>query len=148
MTQQLAVALPANALNDAPSVARLALDAFVWTGEGSPTLAERRKRLPEFIAKNRRPIDRAFVQSIFARDAKRRGALGGASGFTTAIAKVEFFSGSTKLGDATAMSGQPGNYALALGGPRWFGAVAPLGGAAFILGWLSLALAALLNAET
>jgi len=49
-------------------VARLALDAFVWTGEGSPTLAERRKRLPEFIAQNRRPIDRAFVQSIFARD--------------------------------------------------------------------------------
>jgi pimeloyl-ACP methyl ester carboxylesterase len=49
-------------------VARLALDAFVWTGEGSPTLAERKKRLPEFMAKNRRPIDRAFVQSIFARD--------------------------------------------------------------------------------
>jgi pimeloyl-ACP methyl ester carboxylesterase len=49
-------------------VARLALDAFVWTGEGSPTLAERKKRLPEFQAKNRRPIDRAFVQSIFNRD--------------------------------------------------------------------------------
>jgi len=49
-------------------VARLALDAFVWTGEGSPTLAERRKKLPEFRSKNRRPIDRAFVQSIFARD--------------------------------------------------------------------------------
>jgi pimeloyl-ACP methyl ester carboxylesterase len=49
-------------------VARLALDAFVWTGEGSPTLAERRKRLPEFSAKNRRPIDRAFVHSIFERD--------------------------------------------------------------------------------
>ena len=49
-------------------VARLALDAFVWTGAGSPTLAERRKRLPEFIAQNRRPIDRAFVRSIFARD--------------------------------------------------------------------------------
>jgi pimeloyl-ACP methyl ester carboxylesterase len=49
-------------------VARLALDAFVWTGEGSPTLAERKKRLPEFIAKNRRPIDRAFVRSIFNRD--------------------------------------------------------------------------------
>lgn len=31
--------------------------------------------------------------------------------------------------------------ALALGGPRWFGAVAPLGGAAFIAGWLSWALA-------
>ena len=49
-------------------VARLALDAFVWTGEGSPTLAERRKRLPEFASKNRRPIDRAFVHSIFNRD--------------------------------------------------------------------------------
>ena len=49
-------------------VARLALDAFVWTGEGSPTLAERKKRLPEFLAKNRRPIDRAFVRSIFSRD--------------------------------------------------------------------------------
>jgi pimeloyl-ACP methyl ester carboxylesterase len=49
-------------------VARLALDAFVWTGEGSPTLAERRKKLPEFRSKNRRAIDRAFVQSIFARD--------------------------------------------------------------------------------
>jgi pimeloyl-ACP methyl ester carboxylesterase len=40
----------------------------VWTGEGSPTLAERRKRLPEFEARNRRPIDRAFVHSIFTRD--------------------------------------------------------------------------------
>src|SRR5438552_7162236 len=49
-------------------VARLALDAMVWTGEGSPTLADRRKRLPEFQAKNRRPIDRAFVRSIFTRD--------------------------------------------------------------------------------
>jgi pimeloyl-ACP methyl ester carboxylesterase len=49
-------------------VARLALDAFVWTGEGSPTLAERRKKLSEFSAKNRRPIDRVFVHSIFERD--------------------------------------------------------------------------------
>src|SRR5215475_1414889 len=49
-------------------VARLALDAMVWTGEGSPTLHERRKRLPEFRAKNRRPIDRKFVRSIFERD--------------------------------------------------------------------------------
>ncbi|MBI3374395.1 MAG: alpha/beta fold hydrolase [Betaproteobacteria bacterium] len=49
-------------------VARLALDAFVWTGERSPTLAERRKKLPEFLAKNRRPIDRSFVHSIFNRD--------------------------------------------------------------------------------
>src|SRR5947207_3229921 len=49
-------------------VARLALDAFVWTGQGSPTLEQRRKRLPEFAATNRRPIDRAFVHSIFERD--------------------------------------------------------------------------------
>jgi pimeloyl-ACP methyl ester carboxylesterase len=49
-------------------VRRLALDAFVWTGRGSPTLADRRKRLPEFQSKNRRPIDQAFVRSIFTRD--------------------------------------------------------------------------------
>ncbi len=49
-------------------VKRLALDAFVWKGTDSHTLTERRKRLPEFKAKNRRPIDRAFVNSIFARD--------------------------------------------------------------------------------
>jgi pimeloyl-ACP methyl ester carboxylesterase len=49
-------------------VRRLALDAFVWTGEGSPTLAERRKKLAEFQSTNRRPIDRAFVHSIFNRD--------------------------------------------------------------------------------
>ncbi|HLX26997.1 MAG TPA: alpha/beta fold hydrolase [Casimicrobiaceae bacterium] len=56
------------AQRDPQRVARLALDAFVWTGEGAPTLAERRRKLPEFTARNRRPIDRAFVQSIFARD--------------------------------------------------------------------------------
>jgi pimeloyl-ACP methyl ester carboxylesterase len=49
-------------------VARLALDAFVWTGEGAPTLEQRRKKLPEFLAHKRRPIDRAFVYSIFERD--------------------------------------------------------------------------------
>ena len=49
-------------------VLRLALDAFVWTGEGAPTLQERRKKLPQFLATKRRPIDRAFVQSIFDRD--------------------------------------------------------------------------------
>ncbi len=49
-------------------VARLALDAFVWTGAGAPTLEQRRKKLPEFTSRNRRPIDRAFVRSMFARD--------------------------------------------------------------------------------
>ncbi|HXM83601.1 MAG TPA: alpha/beta fold hydrolase [Burkholderiales bacterium] len=49
-------------------VQRLALDALVWTGEGSPTLEQRRKRLPQYRASNRRPIDRDFVRSIFTRD--------------------------------------------------------------------------------
>jgi uncharacterized membrane protein YgdD (TMEM256/DUF423 family) len=33
-------------------------------------------------------------------------------------------------------------YALALGGPRWLGAVTPVGGTAFILAWGLLAVAA------
>src|SRR5215468_6634406 len=45
-------------------VARLALDAMVWTGEGSPTLVQRRKKLAEFKATNRRPIDKAFIRSV------------------------------------------------------------------------------------
>jgi non-heme chloroperoxidase len=49
-------------------VAKLAMDAFVWTGEGSPTLEQRRKKLPQFLASNRRAIDRDFVHSIFQRD--------------------------------------------------------------------------------
>ena len=31
-------------------------------------LEERKKKIPEFISKNRRPIDRPFVHSIFDRD--------------------------------------------------------------------------------
>ncbi len=49
-------------------VSRLALDAFVWTGKGSPTLEERAKKLDQWKANKRRPIDRAFVHSIFNRD--------------------------------------------------------------------------------
>ena len=49
-------------------VKRLALDAHVYTGEGSPTLAERKKRLPELTKTKRRPIDLKFVRSIFERD--------------------------------------------------------------------------------
>lgn len=33
-------------------------------------------------------------------------------------------------------------YALALGAPRWIGAITPLGGIAFIIGWLSMLVAA------
>jgi pimeloyl-ACP methyl ester carboxylesterase len=56
------------AQNHPERVARLALDAFVWTGAGAPTLEQRRKKLPEFLATKRRPIDRKFVYSIFERD--------------------------------------------------------------------------------
>lgn len=56
------------AQNHPERINRLALDAFVWTGEGSPTLAERKKKLPQFLESNRRPIDRDFVYSIFNRD--------------------------------------------------------------------------------
>lgn len=33
-------------------------------------------------------------------------------------------------------------YAMTLGAPRWFGAITPIGGLAFIVGWLWLAYAA------
>ena len=62
---------------------------MVWTGEGSPTLAERRKKLPEFIAKNRRPIDRAFVHSIFNRDHPGTAEESVINAFADAIVKLD-----------------------------------------------------------
>jgi pimeloyl-ACP methyl ester carboxylesterase len=49
-------------------VRKLVLDAFVWTGAGSPTLEQRRQRLDEFRRNNRRPVDEQFIRSIFTRD--------------------------------------------------------------------------------
>ena len=49
-------------------VARLVLDAFVWTGEGSPTLTKRKEGVAFFRSHNRRPIDTEFIASIFTRD--------------------------------------------------------------------------------
>jgi pimeloyl-ACP methyl ester carboxylesterase len=49
-------------------VKRLALDAMVWTGKDSPTLEERRKKLPQWRASTRRPISREFIHSIHTRD--------------------------------------------------------------------------------
>lgn len=46
----------------------LVLDAFVWTGKGSPTLEKRRERLAEWRSSNRRKVDRAFFHTIFKRD--------------------------------------------------------------------------------
>lgn len=50
------------------SVASLSLDAFVWTGEGSPTLEKRREDLEKFRREPVRDVDRAFFHSIFNRD--------------------------------------------------------------------------------
>lgn len=49
-------------------VDRLVLEAFVWTGEGSPTLAKRGEQLDYFRTHNRRPRDRDMIRSIFVRD--------------------------------------------------------------------------------
>jgi pimeloyl-ACP methyl ester carboxylesterase len=47
---------------------RLVLDAFVWTGEGSPTLAKRREQLDKWRSSHVRAIDNSFMHSIFTRD--------------------------------------------------------------------------------
>lgn len=49
-------------------VAKLALDAFVWTGKDSPTLAARKKNLAQYQASNRRPVSAEFYRSVFTRD--------------------------------------------------------------------------------
>ena len=49
-------------------VERLILDAFVYTGEGSPTLRERAKKMDIWTAGNMRAVDRPFFLSIFTRD--------------------------------------------------------------------------------
>ena len=61
------------------------------------------------------------------------------NGRVAVVAQCLFFVGSVLFPGAL--------YALAFGGPRWLGAVAPIGGTAFILGWLSLAIAALMKAD-
>jgi uncharacterized membrane protein YgdD (TMEM256/DUF423 family) len=62
------------------------------------------------------------------------------NGRVAIVTQCLFFAGSVLFPGAL--------YALAFGGPRWLGAVAPIGGTAFILGWLSLALAVLVRTET
>ena len=49
-------------------VKRVVLDAFVWTGKGSPTLKDRAKRFKGVSDKSRRPIHRKFIETIFSRD--------------------------------------------------------------------------------
>ncbi len=49
-------------------VARLAVAAMVYTGMGSPTLADRAKKLDIWKSSNKRPVDHAFFSTIFNRD--------------------------------------------------------------------------------
>ena len=49
-------------------VKRLALDAMVYTGKDSPTLAKRTENLAKWRASPRRGIDRKFLNSIYERD--------------------------------------------------------------------------------
>lgn len=50
------------------TVERLGLSALVYTGAGSPTLEQRRKKLPEYAASPRRKVDLAFYEGMFNRD--------------------------------------------------------------------------------
>jgi pimeloyl-ACP methyl ester carboxylesterase len=47
---------------------RMVLAALTYTGEGSPTLADRAKQLDYYRTHNRRPRDRDMIRSIFTRD--------------------------------------------------------------------------------
>jgi alpha-beta hydrolase superfamily lysophospholipase len=47
---------------------RLILEAFTWTGKGSPTLTKRAEGLEYFRTHNRRPRGRDMIRSIFTRD--------------------------------------------------------------------------------
>ncbi len=49
-------------------VGRLVLCAFTYTGAGSPTLAKRAEQTDYYRTHNRRPRDRAMLESIFTRD--------------------------------------------------------------------------------
>ncbi len=100
-------------------------------------------------------IDVATPAGLKARELLHTGGQYGMIHALAMLAVVALAHGG-RLGDRPALAAQwlfligsvffPGAlYALAFGGPKWFGAVAPIGGTAFILGWLCLAAAALLR---
>jgi len=70
-------------------VNRIALDAFVWTGEGSPTLAKRRQRIGEWSGTTRRGIDQAMIESIFTRDHPGTADADVVNAFAQAILKLD-----------------------------------------------------------
>jgi pimeloyl-ACP methyl ester carboxylesterase len=56
------------AMAEPDRVDRLVFSAFTYKGEGSPTLAKRAEQLEYYKTHNRRPRDRAMLNSIFTRD--------------------------------------------------------------------------------
>jgi alpha-beta hydrolase superfamily lysophospholipase len=69
-------------------VDRLVLAAFTYTGQGSPTLADRAKQVEFYRANNRRPRDRDMIRSIFTRD--KPGTADPAVGEALADAELKF----------------------------------------------------------
>ena len=67
---------------------RLVLAAFTYTGQGSPTLADRAKQVEFYRANNRRPRDRDMIRSIFTRD--KPGTADPAVGEALADAELKF----------------------------------------------------------
>lgn len=49
-------------------VSSLVLDAFVWTGKGSPTLEKRKLMLPNLLKSNVRKVNAEFYKGVFTRD--------------------------------------------------------------------------------
>jgi len=67
---------------------RLVLAAFTYTGQGSPTLADRSKQVEFYRANSRRPRDRDMIRSIFTRD--KPGTADPAVGEALADAELKF----------------------------------------------------------
>jgi pimeloyl-ACP methyl ester carboxylesterase len=56
------------AMEEPDRCGRLVLAAHTYTGKGSPTLAKRAEGLEFYKTHNRRPRDKAMIESIFTRD--------------------------------------------------------------------------------
>lgn len=78
----------AYAMDQPRRVNRLVLTALTYTGQGSPTLADRAKQLEFYRNHNRRPRDSEMIHSIFTRD--KRGTSDPAVGDALAAAELRF----------------------------------------------------------
>jgi alpha-beta hydrolase superfamily lysophospholipase len=63
-----AIRAGAFAVAEPAHVDRLVLEAFTYTGKGSPTLTKRGEQTEFYRTHNRRPRDKAMILSIFTRD--------------------------------------------------------------------------------